>query len=106
MKLTYEELERKVEILEIKSKLVDMLEIEIANNRQFLDILLDTMPNPVFYKDINGLYQKANNAFAKDIFGMSKEEIVGKSFLELPEIFSSESAKYYEQKDNELFNNP
>ena len=34
--------------------------------------LLDAMPNPVFYKDTDGVYRGCNAAFADDILGVSQ----------------------------------
>ncbi|RXJ55476.1 GGDEF domain-containing protein [Candidatus Marinarcus aquaticus] len=106
MKLTYEELEKKVAQLEQKASLVDHLQLEISNNNQFLDILLNTIPNPVFYKDIHGVYQKANDAFSEVILGIKKEQIIGKSLFELPEVIPSNLAQKYYEKDRKLFDNP
>lgn len=106
MKLTYEQLENKVKILETKIKKMNDMEKEISNHKQFLNILLDTIPNPVFYKDINGIYQTLNDAFSKTILGIPKEKIIGKSLFDLPDEIPFELAKLYEKKDKELFNNP
>lgn len=106
MKLTYEELEEKVAQLEHKASLIDSLQLEISNNNQFLDILLNTIPNPVFYKDIHGVYQKANDAFSGLILGMNKKEIIGKSLFDLPEVIPPKLAQKYYEKDKELFDNP
>lgn len=106
MKLTYEQLETKVKILENRIKKMNDMEREISNHKQFLNILLDTIPNPVFFKDTNGIYQTLNDAFSKTILGIPKEKIIGKSLFDLPEEIPFELAKLYEKKDKELFNNP
>lgn len=106
MKLTYEELEQKVQLLESKIESMSEIKKEISNHKQFLNILLDTIPNPVFYKDTKGIYQTLNDAFSKTILGIPKEEIEGKSLYELPDKIPFELAQLYEKKDNELFNNP
>lgn len=106
MKLTYEQLETKVKILENKIKKMNDMEKEISNHKQFLNILLDTIPNPVFFKDTNGIYQTLNDAFSKTILGIPKERIIGKSLFDLPDEIPFELAKLYEKKDKELFNNP
>lgn len=106
MKPTYKELENRIKILEEKLILLDILQHTMDKNQQFLDILLDTIPNPVFFKDTNGIYQKANDAFSKIILGINKEEIEGKSLFELPHVIPKELALLYNKKDNELFENP
>lgn len=106
MKLTYEELEKKVVALEEQIQLVGQLESAIKNHKHFLDILFDTIPNPVFYKDTKGFYKRANNAFSKTILGLNKEDIIGRSLFSLPDVIPYELALLYEAKDNELFTNP
>lgn len=105
-KPTYEELEKQVNYLESKLALVPSLEENIKINNSFLAILFDTIPNPVFYKDINGCYQHCNDAFAKNILGLSKEEIIGKTLYELPASISKEQADIYYEKDSELLSEP
>lgn len=68
----------------------------------FLQGLIDTIPNPIFYKDSNGLYQGCNTAFEVYI-GLPKEEIVGKSVYDLS---PKELADKYAEMDSVLFNKP
>jgi len=105
-KLSYEELEKKIKYLERKSQLVDSLQNKVNSDKLFLQIMLDTMPNPVFYKDIQGNYQNCNDSFSKTILGISKEDIIGKSLFDLPSVIPSELAKLYHKKDQVLFDNP
>jgi PAS domain S-box-containing protein len=44
-----------------------------------LDALLNTISNPVLFKDVNGIYQRCNQAFAQKILGTVPEEVAGKS---------------------------
>ncbi len=69
---------------------------------QFLQTLIDTIPSPVFYKDVQGLYQGCNLAFAQAI-GRRKEEIIGKSVYDL---YPKEQADIYYQMDGKLFSAP
>ena len=105
-KLTYEELEAKIEYLEKKASLVENLQAEISSNKQFLQILLDTIPNPVFYKNKSGVYENCNDAFSKAILGIPKERIIGKSLFDLPNIIPEKLAKIYHAKDQTLYDNP
>lgn len=105
-KMSYEELEARNIYLEEKLKYIDILEKEINTNNHFLQILLDTIPNPVFYKDIDCVYQNCNDAFSKTVLGIPKERIIGKSLFELPDVIPTELANLYDEKDRELFNNP
>lgn len=98
--------------MEIKKAFEDMeneivkLESKISNNDSFLRMLFDTIPNPLFYKDKNGVYLHCNEAFSKTILGVSKEQILGKTLYELSEVIPRKLADIYYEKDNELFSNP
>ncbi len=70
----------------------------LQNNLKFLETLIETIPSPIFFKDIQGRYQGFNDAFARQIIGMPKEDIIGKTVHELPEEIPPDLAnKYYEQ---------
>jgi PAS domain S-box-containing protein len=77
-------------------------EKKINEQLEFLQTLLDTIPTPVFYKNIEGKYLGCNEAF--ELFtGMKKEELVGKTVYDMG---PKEIADKYFEKDNELFQNP
>ncbi|MBD2497272.1 PAS domain S-box protein [Nostoc sp. FACHB-280] len=48
----------------------------------FLQVLIDTIPTPVFYKNTQGLYLGCNTAF-EEVLGLRKEQILGKSDYDL-----------------------
>ncbi len=68
----------------------------------FLQVLIDTIPAPIFYKDKNGLYLGCNKAF-EAYLGRPKGEILGRSVFEIAE---KEIAAKYHTMDEELFKNP
>jgi len=73
---------------------------EDAVNQQlrFLQILMDAIPNPVFYKDRKGRYQGCNKAF-EEYLGLGKTEIVGKTVYEIAPV---ELAQTYHKMDLDL----
>jgi HAMP domain-containing protein len=77
---------------------------ESAVKRQihFLQLMIDTIPMPVFFKDLNGKYQGCNKSF-KTLLGLTGEEIIGKTVYDL---CPKEFADKYTQMDIELFENP
>ncbi|OGT98210.1 MAG: hypothetical protein A2X80_06555 [Geobacteraceae bacterium GWB2_52_12] len=77
----------------------DHLMDELVSQVQFLQTLMDAIPNPLFYKDMNGLYQGCNKAF-EESWGLAREEIVGKSVFQL---FPQSVAEVFRQADSELF---
>lgn len=54
------------------------VEEAIKENQKFLEIVLNTIPNFVFVRDIEGRYQLSNKAFA-DAMGSTAQEIIGVS---------------------------
>ncbi|MDD2553468.1 MAG: PAS domain S-box protein [Desulfotomaculaceae bacterium] len=54
----------------------------LQNQSLFLQRLIDNIPSPVYYKDVNGIYQGCNKAYAA-VLGRDKNEIVGKSIYDL-----------------------
>jgi PAS domain S-box-containing protein len=77
-------------------------EEKITRHVSFLQQLLDTIPNPVFYKDARGVYQGCNRAF-EEFIGLKKEEILGRSVYD---VNPRDLADVYYRADNELFQHP
>jgi diguanylate cyclase (GGDEF)-like protein/PAS domain S-box-containing protein len=77
-------------------------EERLKNQMEFVTTLLDTIPSPVFFKDTAGKYLGCNRAF-EEFYGMSREEIIGKSVYDMAPI---EIACKYAEKDQELFDRP
>ena len=77
-------------------------EKQLQEQFKFLQTLLDTIPNPVFYKDTGGKYLGCNSAFEQFI-GKPEDEIKGESVFD---IAPQEIADEYYRKDEELFKNP
>ncbi len=74
-------------------------EAALGAHLKFLQLLLDTIPNPIFFKDAQGGYLGCNTAF-EDLFGITREEIVGKTVYD---IFPPELADEYRRKDLAVF---
>ena len=77
-------------------------EEEILESKNLLEALLESVPAPMFYKDINGRYLGFNRAY-EDFFGNTKEELIGKSVFDISPV---ELARIYHAKDVELFERP
>ena len=67
----------------------------LATHLEFIRVLLDAIPNPIFYKDRKGVYLGCNRAFG-DLMGITPEEIVGKTVYD---IHPKELADKYQQMD-------
>ncbi|WP_321507395.1 PAS domain S-box protein [uncultured Methanoregula sp.] len=74
----------------------------IADRERFLNHLLETISNPIFYKNKNGEFLGCNSSFEKYI-GFKKDQIIGKTVYD---IAPKELADIYSRKDNELYQFP
>ncbi|MDD2773085.1 MAG: PAS domain S-box protein [Elusimicrobiales bacterium] len=69
---------------------------------QFTQTLLDTIPNPVFYKDLQDRYLGCNRAF-EELMGRSRGELTG---MAVRDAVPKSIADKDKAKDEELLNNP
>ena len=74
-------------------------EIALMESEQFLQTLLESIPLPVFFKDVEGRYKGFNKAF-ETFFGRPKSELIGCSVFD---INPPELARIHHAKDTELF---
>ncbi|MEG4576722.1 PAS domain S-box protein [Microcoleus sp. N3A4] len=78
-------------------------EEEIQQTRNFLQTMLDYLPVAVFVKDAHpenfGVLQFWNKT-SEELFGISAKQIIGQSGYDF---FPTEQAKFFEQKDREVF---
>lgn len=74
----------------------------IRQQAAFLQLLIDAIPYPVFYKDRQGRYLSCNCAF-EQFFGVQREQITGKT---VHEVAPKKLADVYHQADIDLFANP
>lgn len=74
-------------------------QFDLINSKNFLDNILNAIPNPVFVKNKNHKWVLVNDAYA-NLIGLKKDAILGKTDKEfLPE----NEAEYFIAKDEELF---
>ncbi len=77
-----------------------------GSGHRFFEVLLDTIPSPVFYKDTTGVYRGCNAAFAKLILGLPRDHIIGAKLADLPDVIPPDLARVYRQRDEDLLRNP
>ena len=73
-------------------------ETALRATSEFLRILLDAIPTPIFYKDSASRYLGCNRAF-EEFYGQSRQEIIGKTVFD---VSPSKLAEIYHAKDLEL----
>lgn len=75
---------------------------EINQLKIFKQKLIDNIPNPIFYKDLDGRYQGCNAAFC-NLVGLAEQEVLGKTAHDL---FMPELAEKYHEMDLRLAGEP
>jgi PAS domain S-box-containing protein len=70
-------------------------ELTLLEQSNFINLVIDNIPDIVFYKDINGVYLGCNREFAKHV-GRKKEQIIGKTDYD---IYSVEEADFFRNHD-------
>lgn len=70
----------------------------VRRNFEFTEALLNAVPTPVFFKDVEGVYLGCNKAFT-EVTGIAAEELKGRR---LDECWPDEYAKFYRQRDLEI----
>jgi PAS domain S-box-containing protein len=73
---------------------------ELYTDSDFLQILLDTIPSPVFYHDAKGLFLGCNKAL-EEYLGLDRDHILGRSLYDLA---STETADKHRLVDREVLN--
>ena len=74
----------------------------MIDNLQFVSTLLDTVPNPIYYKDASLRYLGCNHAYTL-MTGISSEDLRGKTVFD---VVPPELATDYDARDRELLKNP
>jgi PAS domain S-box-containing protein len=78
------------------------MDAEMAHGDRFLEMILDSLPIPVFYKDGQGRYLSCNSAF-ETFFGVSRQTLAGRG---ADDIFDRESARVFREMELKLYRTP
>ena len=66
---------------------------------QLMDALINTMPNPIYFKDRDGIFQGCNKMFARTILGQTRERIIGQRHQDLPQQIPPDLAARYQREE-------
>jgi len=76
---------------------------KVSYSQRHLQVLIDNIPNPVYYKNKEGVYLGCNLAI-EQFLGIPRDKIIGKTVFD---IFSDKAvAEKYREMDEGLFRNP
>jgi|GEM_PF-1778328 len=67
-------------------------EAQLREQYRFIETLLDTIPNPVYYKNLDEVYLGCNKEFER-FFGVTREELIGRTMggFGVPDLIDSRS---------------
>ncbi|MGB5106305.1 MAG: PAS domain S-box protein [Candidatus Zixiibacteriota bacterium] len=85
-----------VEIRDMTSRL--RAELRVQEQLRFLQQLIDTIPTPIFYKDLKGLLIGCNRSFAESV-GKPRREILG---VRAADLFPPDEARFISLHDEQL----
>lgn len=74
----------------------------LQNALRFQHELMDTVPSPIYFKDIKGVYIGGNRAFVQAL-NLPAEQFIGKTAYD---VTTRDQAEFYEKSDKALLNNP
>lgn len=88
------------EILAVSRDITERVQAEqtLRDRERFLQLILDNIPQHLFWKDDRGVYLGCNQAFAEWLGLASAAEILGKTDADLPP-FTREDAEYFRSRD-------
>ncbi len=67
-----------------------------------MDTVMNTIPNPIYFKDAEGVYQGCNKVFAKKILGLTRDRIIGKRPMEMPDQIPADLAATYQREEYKM----
>lgn len=76
------------------------MEKALQNNVNFLETVLNAIPAPIFYRNLDYIYQGCNEMFSRHVLGLPKEKVLGHSVDEFEKEFSEETihnSKHYDR---------
>jgi len=66
---------------------------------QLMDTLINTIPNPIYFKDEHGVFQGCNRVYSKQILGLTRDRIIGKRPQDLPAHIPPDLASTYQREE-------
>ncbi|MEM6715703.1 MAG: EAL domain-containing protein [Cyanobacteria bacterium P01_C01_bin.147] len=90
-------------MLAVSRDITETVEAEqvLIDREKFLNLVLDSIHQHLFWKDGNGVYLGCNQAFAKSLGLASSQEIIGKTDYDIP-AYSIENARQFRQEDRQV----
>lgn len=101
--------ERTKDLSETNEKLKDenairlQAEIKLADSKKMLQLVMDSIPQFIFWKNVNSVYLGCNKNFIKVAGLVNPEDIIGKSDYDLP--WTKDESDFYIKTDKKIMDN-
>jgi len=69
---------------------------------QLMDTLINTIPNPIYFKDGRGYFQGCNKMFSQKILGLTRDRIIGKRPQDLTDQIPADLAAAYQREASKM----
>lgn len=80
----------------------EQTEEKLRSYLQLMDTLMNTISNPIYFKDAEGVYQGCNKVFAKQILGLTRDRIIGKRPQDLPDQIPTDLATVCRHEEGKM----
>ncbi len=80
----------------------EQTEEKLRSFLKLMDTLMNTIPNPIYFKDVEGVFQGCNKVFAKQILGLTRDLIIGKRPNELSDQIPADLASVYQREERKM----
>ena len=87
-------------VRDVSERLATRVAMEEKN--AFFQAFVDTLPQPVFFKDRDGVFKLCNEAYAAKVHGRPKEGVLGRTVFDFPDRISGEAAAEFQRQDREI----
>lgn len=74
-------------------------EDKLRSYLKLMDTLINTIPNPIYFKDAEGVYLGCNKVFSKQILGLTRDRIIGARPGDLPDQIPADLADVYQAEE-------
>lgn len=103
LELHHRELERLVKerTRDLEEEMAERIRVaeKLESHMELLETFRNTIANPLFYKNSDGVYLGCNTAFSSLILGMRNDEIIGKSVIDMNHVIGYEQLSALHARD-------
>lgn len=82
------------------------IEDSLRRYLQLLDVLINTIPNPIYFTDTQGIIQGCNPAFARGMLNLSNDRLLGKRLRDIGSAVPPEVATVLDRLEDSMSADP